>query len=225
MQSKLLNNIEFLKGVGPKRAEILQLEMKIFTWGDLIHHYPFRYVDKSKFYNINEIDETTQHIQIKGFLRSLTTVGTGRKKRLHGTFQDETGSMDLVWFSRVDWILKSLKLNVEYIAYGKPKKFGRNYSITHPDIKTVGEVNKQNNTLEPVYNSSEKMKKFSLDSKGLSKLMHTVLEQLNATELTEVLPFSVIDDYKLISRNKAFHQIHFPTDAESLNKAIFRIKL
>jgi len=225
MQSKLFNHIEYLKGVGPKRAEILQLELKIFTWGDLIHHFPFRYVDKSKFYTINEINETTQHIQIKGFLRNLTIVGTGRKKRLHGTFEDNTGSIDLVWFSRIDWIQKSIKTNVEYIVYGKPKRFGRKYSITHPEIKTVGEISKQNNSLEPVYHSTDKMKKFNLDSKGLSKLMHTALEQLNAVEITEVLPFSIIDEYKLISRNKAFHEIHFPTNSETLNKAIFRIKL
>ena len=225
MQSKLLNNIEFLKGVGPKRAEILQLEMKIFTWGDLIHHFPFRYVDKSKFYDIAEIDEATQYIQIKGRLNSLNTVGAGRKMRLHGTFSDETGSIDLVWFSKIDWIQKSVKTNVEYIVYGKPKKFGRNYSITHPEIKTVGEIKQQNHSLEPVYNSSEKMKKFNLDSKGLSKLMRTVLEQLNHTELTEILPFKVVDNYKLISRNKAYHEIHFPTDEHTLEKAIFRIKL
>lgn len=225
MQSKLLNNIEFLKGVGPKRAEILQLEMKIFTWGDLIQHFPFRYVDKSKFYDIAEINDATQYIQIKGTLQNLRTIGAGRKMRLHGTFSDATGSLDLVWFSRIDWIQKSLKTNVEYVVYGKPKKFGRNYSITHPEIKTVGEINLQNHSLEPVYNSSEKMKKFNLDSKGLSKLIYNALDQLNHTELTEVLPLNIIDDYKLISRNKAYHEVHFPTNEQNLEKAIFRIKL
>ena len=108
--------------------------------------------------------------------------------------------------------------------YGKPNKFGRNFSITHPEIKTVGEIVKQNHSLEPVYNTSEKMKKFNLDSKGVSKLMYNSLEQLNNTELTEILPLKVLDAYKLMSRNKAYHQVHFPMDEDSLAKAIFRIK-
>lgn len=224
MQSKLENSIEFLKGVGPKRAEILQKELNIFTWGDLIQHYPFRYVDKSKFYTIEEINETTQYIQIKGRLDSLQSIGTNRKKRLQGTFSDDTGSLNLVWFAKTDWIQKSLKVGVEYVAYGKPNKFGRNFSITHPEIKTVGEIVQQNHSLEPVYNTSEKMKKFNLDSKGISKLMYNALEQLNNTELTEILPLKVLDAYKLISRNKAYHEIHFPTEELNLSKAIFRIK-
>lgn len=224
MSSKLENNIEFLKGVGPKRAEILQKELNVFTWSDLIHHFPYRYVDKSKFYRIDEINEATQYIQIKGRLDSLRLVGAGRKMRLTGSFSDESGTIDLVWFAKTDWIQKYLKVGVEYVVYGKPNKFGRNFSITHPEIKTVGEIVQQNHSLEPVYNTSEKMKKFNLDSKGVSKLMYNALEQLNHTELTEILPLKVLDAYKLISRNKAYHQIHFPSDEVNLSKAIFRIK-
>mgnify|MGYP002629568708 CR=1 FL=1 len=224
MQSKLHNNIEFLKGVGPKRAEILQKELNIFTWSDLIHHFPFRYVDKSKFYSIEEINEATQYIQIKGTLISLSLVGANRKKRLHGTFKGETGSIDLVWFVKTDWIQKSLITGVEYVVYGKPKKFGRNFSITHPEMKTVGEIVDQSHSLDPVYNTTEKMKKFNLDSKGLSKLQMTALDQLNNVELTEILPLKVFDAYRLMSRNKAYHEVHFPTGEDSLSKAIFRIK-
>ncbi|MFT5070731.1 MAG: ATP-dependent DNA helicase RecG [Chitinophagales bacterium] len=224
MQSKLHNNIEFLKGVGPKRAEILQKELNIFTWSDLIHHFPFRYVDKTKFYSIEEINEATQYIQIKGTLISLSLVGANRKKRLHGTFKGETGSIDLVWFVKTDWIQKSLKTGVEYVVYGKPKKFGRNFSITHPEMKTVGEIVDQSHSLDPVYNTTEKMKKFNLDSKGLSKLQMTALGQLNNVELTEILPLKVFDAYRLMSRNKAYHEVHFPTGEDSLSKAIFRIK-
>ena len=224
MQSKLHNNIEFLKGVGPKRAEILQKELNIFTWSDLIHHFPFRYVDKSKFYSIEEINEATQYIQIKGTLISLSLVGANRNKRLHGTFKGETGSIDLVWFVKTDWIQKSLITGVEYVVYGKPKKFGRNFSITHPEMKTVGEIVDQSHSLDPVYNTTEKMKKFNLDSKGLSKLQMTALDQLNNVELTEILPLKVFDAYRLMSRNKAYHEVHFPTGEDSLSKAIFRIK-
>lgn len=224
MQSKLHNNIEFLKGVGSKRAEILQKELNIFTWNDLIHHFPFRYVDKSKFYRIEEINEDTQYIQIKGVLKSMQLIGANRKRRLQGTFEDDSGSIDLVWFAKTDWIQKALKTGVEYVVYGKPKKFGRSFSITHPEIKTAGEIVKQNHSLEPVYNTTEKMKKFNLDSKGISRLQMNALEQLNHTELTEILPLDVLDAYKLLSRNKAYHEIHFPNTEESLAKAIFRIK-
>ncbi len=224
MQSKLHNNIEFLKGVGSKRAEILQKELNIFTWNDLIHHFPFRYVDKSKFYRIEEINEDTQFIQIKGVLKSMQLIGANRKRRLQGTFEDDSGSIDLVWFAKTDWIQKALKTGVEYVVYGKPKKFGRSFSITHPEIKTAGEIVKQNHSLEPVYNTTEKMKKFNLDSKGISRLQMNALEQLNHTELTEILPLDVLDAYKLLSRNKAYHEIHFPNTEESLSKAIFRIK-
>lgn len=224
MQSKLHNNIEFLKGVGSKRAEILQKELNIFTWNDLIHHFPFRYVDKSKFYRIEEINEDTQYIQIKGVLKSMQLMGANRKRRLQGTFEDDSGSIDLVWFAKTDWIQKALKTGVEYVVYGKPKKFGRTFSITHPEIKTAGEIVKQNHSLEPVYNTTEKMKKFNLDSKGISRLQMNALEQLNHTELTEILPLDVLDAYKLLSRNKAYHEIHFPNTEESLAKAIFRIK-
>ena len=224
MQSKLHNNIEFLKGVGSKRAEILQKELNIFTWNDLIHHFPFRYVDKSKFYRIEEINEDTQYIQIKGVLKSMQLIGANRKRRLQGSFEDDSGSIDLVWFAKTDWIQKALKTGVEYVVYGKPKKFGRSFSITHPEIKTAGEIVKQNHSLEPVYNTTEKMKKFNLDSKGISRLQMHALEQLNHTELTEILPLDVLDAYKLLSRNKAYHEIHFPNTEESLSKAIFRIK-
>ena len=224
MQSKLHNNIEFLKGVGSKRAEILQKELNIFTWNDLIHHFPFRYVDKSKFYRIEEVNEDTQFIQIKGVLKSMQLIGANRKRRLQGTLEDDSGSIDLVWFAKTDWIQKALKTGVEYVVYGKPKKFGRSFSITHPEIKTAGEIVKQNHSLEPVYNTTEKMKKFNLDSKGISRLQMNALEQLNHTELTEILPLDVLDAYKLLSRNKAYHEIHFPNTEESLSKAMFRIK-
>lgn len=225
MQAKLQNNIEFLKGVGPKRAELLQKELQIFTWEDLLHHYPFRYVDKSQFYQISSINNDTQYIQIKGTLTQLYTKGAGKKIRLHGTFEDATGVMELVWFSRIDWIQKSLKTGAEYVVYGKPKKYGRIYSISHPEIKTSGEIAQQNNELDPIYNTTEKLKKFSLDSKGIQKIMLNLVEQLVPADITETLPFSVIDAYKLISRFQAQKNIHFPTDEQILSKAEFRIKL
>ncbi|MCB0536832.1 MAG: ATP-dependent DNA helicase RecG [Bacteroidetes bacterium] len=225
MQAKLQNSIEYLKGVGPKRAELLQKELNIFTWEDLLHHYPFRYVDKSKFYEISAINNDTQYIQISGKLTELYTKGGGKKIRLHSTFEDNTGTIDLVWFSKIDWIQKSLKVGAEYVVYGKPKKYGRSYNISHPEIKTSGEIQQQTNVLDPIYNTTEKLKKFSLDSKGIQKIMKNLVEQLTPADITETLPFSVIDAYKLISRFQAHKNIHFPKDENVLGKAEFRIKL
>jgi len=224
MYDQLKKEIEFLKGVGPVRAEILQKELRVFTWGDILTHYPFRYVDKSKFHKINEINEMSQYIQLKGVVSSFNIIGANRGRRLVATFKDDTGSIELVWFQRIDWILKSLKANVEYIAYGKPKKFGSRFNIAHPEIKIVSNNNIEGNSLDPVYNSSEKMKKFSLDSKGVSKLIRTLFDKLHAADLPETLPFELIDKLKLLTRIQALKNIHLPQNEELLARASFRIK-
>lgn len=224
MYDQLNKEIEFLKGVGPVRAEILQKELGIFTWGDMLTHYPFRYVDKSQFHKINEVNEASQYIQLKGVITNFNIIGAGRARRLVANFKDDTGSMDLVWFSKPDWMLKSLKANVEYIAYGKPKKFGSRFNIAHPEIKLVSNNNIEGNALDPVYNSSEKMKKFSLDSKGISKILKTLFEKLHPADLPETLPFDVLDEQKLMTRIQALKNIHFPKDEVVLGQASFRIK-
>ncbi|MGB0886172.1 MAG: ATP-dependent DNA helicase RecG, partial [Chitinophagales bacterium] len=221
---QLKKEIEFLKGVGPVRAEILQKELGIFTWGQLLMHYPFRYIDKSKFHKIAEINEASQYIQVKGKITNFNIVGAGRARRLVGNFKDDTGTIDLVWFQKPDWILKSLKENVEYIAYGKPKQFGYKFSIAHPEIKLVSNNNIEGNALDPVYHSSEKMKKFSLDSAGINKLMKALFEKLHPADLPETLPFSIIDEYNLMTRIQSIKNIHFPVDEKQLEKASFRIK-
>lgn len=224
MHNPLHKEIEFLKGVGPARAEILQKEANIFTWGDLLMYYPFRYVDKSKFYTISEINESTQYIQIKGIISHLELIGANKSQRLVARFQDESGAMELVWFQKPEWILKSIKTNVPYIAYGKPNAFNQKYSIVHPEIKLVSEASIAGNTLDPVYFSSEKMKKFSLDSVGISKLIKNLFSAIQAADIPEHLPFHILEDYKLATRIQALKNIHFPIDDQALQKASFRIK-
>ena len=224
MYNQLNKEIEYLKGVGPVRAEILQKELSVFTWGDILTHYPFRYVDKSKFHKINEINEMSQYIQLKGIITDFKMVGANRARRLVANFKDQTGNIELVWFSRADWILKALKANVEYIVYGKPKKFGSKFNIAHPEIKLVSNSNIEGNALDPVYNSTEKMKKFGLDSKGISKIIRTLFEKLHPADLPETLPFELIDKLKLLTRIKALKNIHLPENEEMLARASFRIK-
>lgn len=224
MIPKLQNNIEFLKGVGPNKAEVLQKELQIFTWEDLLKYYPYRHVDKSKFYKIAEITDDGAYIQIKGKITGFQLLGPPRRQRLVGKFVDETGEIELVWFKSTDWIKKNLKTDVEYVAYGKPAKFGRNYNIAHPEMKPVTEVVQQANSLEPMYNTTEKMKKFNLDSKGMLQLMRNLLANLEPYDILEIFPFEVLDNYKMLSRFQSFQNIHLPKDNQTLEKAIFRLK-
>lgn len=224
MIPKLQNNIEFLKGVGPNKAEVLQKELQIFTWEDLLKYYPYRHVDKSKFYKIAEISDDGAYIQIKGKITGFQLLGPPRRQRLVGKFVDETGEIELVWFKSTDWIKKNLKTDVEYVAYGKPAKFGRNYNIAHPEMKPVTEVVQQAHSLEPMYNTTEKMKKFNLDSKGMLQLMRNLLANLEPYDILEIFPFEVLDNYKMLSRFQSFQNIHLPKDNQTLEKAIFRLK-
>ena len=127
-------SIEFLKGVGPQRAALLQKELKIFTFGDLIQHYPFRYEDRTKFYTIHEMNELMPHVQVKGRITKMELIGGGFKKRLVGHFKDGTGELELVWFQAIQWTLEKIKPGVDYVIFGKPNRYGNKISIAHPEI-------------------------------------------------------------------------------------------
>ena len=131
--------IEYLKGVGPKRAELLKKELNIHTFGDLLTYFPFRYIDKSKFHNINEINSDLVYVQIKGKITSIETIGQMRATRMVVTLKDETGTIDLVWFQGIKWLKDKLKRGEEYVVFGKPSFFNGGYNITHPDIETLSE--------------------------------------------------------------------------------------
>lgn len=221
----LHTSIEYLKGVGAKRAEVLKAEYEIFRFGDLLHYFPFRYIDKSKIYKIRDIDSDVAAIQLKGKLTNVEEVtGKGNKNRIHAVFTDGTGTVDLVWFSGLKWIKNSLKADTEYLVYGKPAFFNHKISITHPEMQIIENVEESEiGGLQPVYNATEKAKKFSLDTKGIAKLTKNLLDNYSAP-FEEVLPQHILESLKLISRDEALRNIHYPKDTKTLERAIARLK-
>ncbi|MCO4292672.1 ATP-dependent DNA helicase RecG [Solitalea sp. MAHUQ-68] len=217
--------IEYLKGVGPSKAAVLNKEFGILTYSDLIQHYPFRYIDRTRFYLISEIGPELQYIQLKGHIVDKQLIGDARKKRLVATLKDERGGhLELVWFQGIKFIDKNLQIGKEYIAFGKPHFFNSKPNLPHPELELVSEVRKEFQTaLQPVYSSTEKLKLFFLDSKGFMRLIYSILQQ-GFSLIQETLPYNVISHYKLMSRKEALVQIHFPTDSKSLQRAQLRLK-
>lgn len=214
--------IEFLKGVGPQKASLLNTELRIFNYGDLLHYYPFRYEDRSVIHKISDIDEETQYVQLRGKIVDFTNIGGPGRKRLVATFGDETGMIELVWFQGIKWVSQSIKQGVVYLIYGKPQEFGRKYNIAHPEIELYN-PDKLNRGLVPVYNSSEKLKNGYLDSKGILKLQEKLAEQISG-KVKENLPEELRKAFTLVSREYAYKNIHFPADGQSLDRARRRLK-
>jgi ATP-dependent DNA helicase RecG len=225
MPTDFLNNsIEFLKGVGPKRAEMFKSELGIFTFGDLLNYFPFRYVDRSKFSKISEIESDSVYIQVKGKIYGLNSVGEGRAKRLSATLRDDTGEIELIWFQGQKWVLEKIKPNVEYIVFGKPTLFKNRFNFAHPEIEAVADAETGvNATLQPFYSSTEKIKTRGLDSRGIAKLTKNLVDQING-DVEETLNSDIVNNLKLIPREKAIINIHHPEDQAILDKAIARLK-
>lgn len=216
--------IDYLKGVGPQRAEILKKELSIFTVWDLLNYFPFRYVDRSSFHKIAEISQSTTHIQIVGVLGPLETHGTQRATRISAKFYDETGTIDLVWFKALTWIKKSLKPGETYILFGKPSFYKGIASVVHPELelpetKTID----LKAGLQAVYNSTEKLTAFKLHSKGIEKIQTAAVE-FGLKSINEVLPLWVLQKHQLMPRDLAYKQIHLPKNNDLLAKARFRLK-
>lgn len=225
MKDHLDTPIEYLKGVGPERAKLLASELGVHTFGDLLSHYPFRYIDRTKVYPIKDLTEELPLVQIKGRLGRVETVGAKRGQRLTAQLIDATGSIELVWFAGTDWIKKRLKPGVTYLVFGKPTLFGSKLNMSHPEIEVVtAETNIENRSaLRPVYNTTEKLKKRNFDSKQIEKLQKTLLQDHGA-KIQEILPEYLLPEYKLVDRKVAYYQVHFPRDAQSLQRARFRLK-
>jgi len=215
--------IEYLKSVGPAKAELLNKELQIFTFGDLIQHYPFRHEDRTKFHKVSEIQPAMSFIQLKGRIRHMEMIGHARKKRLVAHFSDETGEVELVWFKGAQWILKRLKIGVEYVVFGKPNIFNRKFNIAHPEIEPVTDANEQQKYLHPVYPSTEKLRSRFLDSKGISKLQRILLSNAQ-NHIHETLSASLMNYYKLIPKKEALSKIHFPANQTALRQAQYRLK-
>ncbi|MGZ3862363.1 MAG: ATP-dependent DNA helicase RecG [Bacteroidia bacterium] len=224
MNSFLDTKIEFLKGIGPQRGEMLRNELGIFTYNDLLNLYPFRYVDRSKIYKIKEITEDLPYVQLKGRIVKTETLGTKFQQRFVAQFKDDTGTIELVWFQGAKWLVGKFKPDVDYVVLGKPSEFRGKYNITHPEVDLANDESiKQNSALQPVYPSTEKLKSKGLDSKGIVKLQEVLIPQIKG-KITETLPQNLIEQFKLVSKEEALTQIHFPENAEKLKKAEYRLK-
>ncbi|MFC2126191.1 ATP-dependent DNA helicase RecG [Bacteroidota bacterium] len=215
--------IEFLKGVGPQRSALLNKELEIFTFGDLIQHYPFRYEDRTKYYKINELNPDMPFVQFKGTLRHMELVGSPRRKRLVAYIFDDTGEIELIWFKGGNWILKKLKPGIEYVVFGKPSLFGQRINIAHPEIDAHIESGEKKPYLHPVYPTTEKLKTRFLDSKGISRLQKTLIKEA-LSHITETLPDNILQKFSLFTKTKALINIHFPENHQNLSKAQFRLK-
>ncbi len=217
--------VEYLKGVGPERADVLKKEAQIFTFGDLLKLYPYRYIDRTQFYSTQHIDNTQTYIQLKGKIRDIREIGNGRGKRLTAIFYDNDGSIELVWFQGIKWLVNSLDTKETYVLYGKPNWFNGKLNITHPELEKLSAFNaEETGTFRAMYNTSEKMKTKGLDSKGISKLMQTLLLQLKPEHITENLPQTILSKYKLLPRFDAVKNIHLPATLALQSEAIKRLK-
>ncbi|BDX38587.1 ATP-dependent DNA helicase RecG [Tenuifilaceae bacterium CYCD] len=224
MNQILLTDIKFLPGVGPKRADLLQKELGINTFSDLLYFYPYKHIDRSKIYKISEINEDLPYIQIVGRVVRIDETGVGRNKRLNAIFSDGTGSIELVWFKGITWMAKWLKPNVNYLVFGKASRFGSRYSIAHPEMEEyrVGQE-KLMGALQPAYSTTEKLKSNRITSKTILGFQQSLLN-IVIGKLEETLPPYIIEQHKLMTLPEAMRNIHFPQSVSLLKKAEHRIK-
>jgi ATP-dependent DNA helicase RecG len=224
MADPLQTEIKFLTGVGPKRADLLNSELNIHTFEDLLYHFPYRYIDRSRFYKISEISSQLPYIQIRGRISSLEVTGPRYKKRLMAKFSDDTGTIELVWFRGVSWIRETLKKDREYVAFGKPNLHGRQINLVHPELEEAEKYEKQlSSGLQAMYSTTEKLKKNYLTSRTIQKLI-TTLYQTHKPSVKETLPGYLIEKLNLSSLSKALFAIHFPSDPKELERARLRLK-
>ncbi|MFQ3213961.1 MAG: ATP-dependent DNA helicase RecG [Marivirga sp.] len=223
MASFFQTPIEFLKGVGPQKAELLKKELHIHTYADLLQHYPFRHEDRTKFYAIRSLNEHLPSVQIKGQIRSKQLTGTGRKQRLVVQLYDESGSIELIWFAGIKWVEPKLKTGVNFVAYGQVNRFGSKLSMAHPEMSVLTDAAENNQFLQPIYSTTETLRKRFLDSKALFNLQKTLLKEAY-NRIPEVLPEELILDFALLPKKEAIAQIHVPRSEQLLQQARFRLK-
>lgn len=223
MTDQSQTDIKFLIGVGPKKAEILNKEINVFSVEDLLYYFPYKYIDRSRIYFIHEIDGNMPYIQIKGRITGFETFGEGRKKRLVAHFTDGTGFIDLVWFQGAKFIEDKYRINSPYIVFGKPTMFSDKFNIAHPDIDPYINEEKRPTGLMPYYNTTEKMKNHYLNSKAIQKIMAAAFTSV-VKSLSETLPEKVIEESRLMGLKQAMRNVHFPENATLLREAQYRLK-
>ncbi len=224
MSDLSLRDIKYLQGVGPQRAAILEKELNIRSFKDLLYYFPYKYVDRSRLYYIHEIDGNMPYIQLRGQVLSFETFGEGRQRRLVGHFSDGTGVVDLVWFQGLKFIEGKYKARESYIVFGKPTVFNGRINIAHPDIDPADELVLSNMGLQPYYNTTEKMKRSNLNSHAIEKLMKNLFVALQREEIEETLSPLLIEQHHLMPLNDALYNIHFPQNPDLLRRAQYRLK-
>ncbi len=215
--------LTYLKGVGPKRASLLESELDLKTFEDLLYYFPFRYIDRSEFYKISEVKDPNVYVQIKGFIHGGQELGKGRGKRYTARLTDETGSIDLVWFKGIKWVKDRFDSNKEYLIYGKPNLYKGKFNITHPEISVLEKEEGISGKMQAVYHTTEKLTSVGLTSKGFNHLMENLLVQVKDI-ISESLNKDLVARYKLISKKEALLNIHIPQNKELLRRAKLRLK-
>jgi ATP-dependent DNA helicase RecG len=224
MPESLDQDIKFLPGVGPKRANLLNSELKVNTYRDLLYYFPYKYVDRTRFYSIREINSKLPYIQVKGRITGTKTIGEGRRQRLVAFFTDGTGILELIWFKGIKYVKSGLKTNVEYIVFGKATEFNGQYNIVHPELEEIAaQAKTKNGFIQAFYNTSEKMKKGFVTSKAILKLQHTLL-QTARNKISETMPSWLTAKLGLMPLKEAIINIHFPANPNSLKQSEYRLK-
>lgn len=219
----MFQEIKFIPGIGPKKADLLAKELNIHSVEDLLRHYPFKYIDRSRFYYIHEVNNNMPYIQLKGQIVRMEKTGEGKNQRLTALFTDGRDSMELVWFQGIRFVTEKLKPRTEYVVFGKPSFFNGKFNILHPEVELPTQLPAPESMgLQPYYNTTEKMKSGYLNSKNFQKIVFSVLQGFQG--IPETLPAYVLKKFALVNLTDSLRNVHFPKNAQALNKARQRLK-
>ncbi|MGL5681499.1 MAG: ATP-dependent DNA helicase RecG [Marinifilaceae bacterium] len=216
-------HIKFLHGVGERKAAILAEEIGVYTYEDLLYYIPYRYIDRSKFYKVDELSDSMPYVQLRVRIRDFNVVGNGANMRLTARAYDETGSIELLWFKGYKYVQSQLDLNKEYILFGKPAKFNHYFNIVHPELSEYDKKGAHIGGFQAMYETTEKMKRSFLNSRAITKLQETIFKTLN-DKIPETLPSWFIQQHNLMYLHDALYAIHFPSNPDELDRAIYRLK-
>ena len=216
----------YLHGVGPKRADMLKKEINVSSYEDMLYYFPYRYIDRSKFYPIAELTEASSYVQVRGRILRMKLEGEGRKQRLKALFSDGVSSMELVWFKGVKFAQEAYKEGHEYVAFGKPTFFNGRATLAHPEMETVAEAQAKLSLggLQGLYNTTEKMKNGFLNSKAIQKIELELIRAIGNEEIPDTLPDYLLNNYHLMPLYQALVTVHFPRDLNTLKLAQYRLK-
>lgn len=223
MADFLQSSIAYIKGVGPQRAELMNGELKIFTIAELLSYFPFRYIDRTQIHRIADLNADMSFAQLKGTLRAVQEVGLGNARRLSATLQDETGTIELVWFKGIKWVKPTLNTGASYLVFGRPTIFRNAWNMAHPELELVQQAAQTPKGLQPVYSTTEKLSARSLNSKGIEKIIKTILPEA-VPHFPENLPQYLVEVLSLMPRAEAMVQIHDPQNEQILARAQHRLK-